>query len=148
MARAYASAVIPVEVEKVWTFARDFDNLPAWHPAIVSSHIEDGSVADAVGCVRSLTMTDGGVVRERLLRLDDPARCYTYCFVESPFAVRRYESTIRFTPITETGHTFAEWWADFDADAAVEPELLTTFGQDVFATGLKALRSTLDTLAA
>jgi hypothetical protein len=140
MARAYASTIVPADVETVWSFARDFDNLPHWHPAIQTSEILDGKAADAVGCVRRLTLTDGGVVVERLLHLDDQARSYSYNFVESGFPVRSYVSTIRFTPVTDSGQTFVEWWADFDADADVEAELVTTFGDGVFATGLTALR--------
>jgi hypothetical protein len=140
MARAYASTIVPADVETVWSFARDFDNLPEWHPSIQASEILDGKAADAVGCVRRLTLADGGVVVERLLHLDDQAHSYSYNFVESGFVVRSYVSTIRFTPVTDSGQTFVEWWADFDADADVEAELVTTFGEGVFGTGLTALR--------
>lgn len=140
MARAYVSAIVSADVETVWSFVRDFDNLPQWHPSIQASEILDGKASDAVGCVRKLTLDDGGVVVERLLQLDDVAHSYTYNFVESAFPVRSYVSTIRFTPVTDSGQTFVEWWADFDADADVEAELVTTFGEGVFATGLAALR--------
>ncbi|GAB3402028.1 SRPBCC family protein [Flindersiella endophytica] len=140
MARAYASAVVPADIDTVWSFVRDFDNLPEWHPTIQASEILEGKASDTVGCVRRLTLADGGIVVERLLQLDDVARSYTYNFVESPFPVRSYASTIRFTPVTDTGQTFVEWWADFDADADIEAELVTTFGDGVFATGLTALR--------
>ena len=53
MAKAYASAVIDAPVETVWSFVRDFNGLPNWHPAIVRSEIEDGRDADSVGCIRS-----------------------------------------------------------------------------------------------
>lgn len=140
MARAYASAIVPADVDTVWSFVRDFDNLPQWHPAIQASEILDGKPADTVGCVRRLTLTDGAQVVERLLQLDDIERSYTYNFVESDFPVRSYASTIRFRPVTDSGQTFVEWWADFDADADVEAELVTTFGEGVFAVGLTALR--------
>jgi ribosome-associated toxin RatA of RatAB toxin-antitoxin module len=140
MARAYASSIVPADVETVWSAVRDFNNLPDWHPAIQASEILDGQAPDAVGCVRRLTLTDGGIVVERLLQLDDVNRSYTYNFVESAFPVRSYVSTIRFTPVTDSGQTFVEWWADFDADADVEAELVTTFGDGVFGIGLTALR--------
>lgn len=141
MATAFASAVIAADVVQVWGVVRDFGKLADWHPGIVTSVIEGGQAADSVGCVRALTLADGGVVRERLLDLDDRTRSFTYNFVGSPFPVRRYESTLTLTPVTDTGHTFAQWSADFDADGDVEKELLTTFGQDVFGTGLRALRN-------
>jgi hypothetical protein len=143
MSRAYASAVIPLDVERVWGYVRDFGKLAEWHPGIAECSIEGGEPGDAVGGVRYLKLVDGAEIRERLLQMNDVERSYTYNFVESAFPVRSYVSTIRFTPVTDQGHTFADWWADFDADADVEPELLTTFGDDVFATGLAALRDRL-----
>lgn len=140
MSRAYASTVIPAPVDTVWAFARDFSNLGQWVPILSSCTMEDGQAADQVGAVRHLVTSDGEDIRERLLRLDDTERSYTYCFTQSPFAVRSYVSTIRFTPITDSEQTFADWWADFDADAANEAELLDNFGQGVFATALTALR--------
>ena len=137
--RSFASAVIEAPVEKVWEVVRDFDALPVWHPAIASSEIEDGLSAASVGCVRRLKLADGGEVRERLVALDDVARSYTYEFVTSPFPVRSYRSTIHVLPVTVSGHSFVEWFADFDSDADVEAEMDKTFSQGVYATGLKGL---------
>lgn len=140
MAKSYASAVIEAPAERVWEVVRDFDGLPRWHPAIASSEIEGGGPADAVGCVRRLTLGDGGTVRERLVVLDDTDRRYTYDIVEGPFPIRSYRSTIRVAPVTATGHAFVEWWAHYDAEAADEPNLDRTFADGVYATGLTGLR--------
>lgn len=138
MPLAYASAVFAADVDQAWTLVRDFNGLPAWHPAIASSTL-DGAEPATVGAVRTLTMPDGGVVREQLIAVDEPDRSYTYDILTSPFAVRSYRSTIRLRPITTTGHTFAEWYVHFDADAADEQALTRTFADDVFAAGLAAL---------
>ncbi len=118
---------------------RDFNGLPTWHPAIETSEIEGGGVADAVGCVRRLTLADGGVVRERLMVLDDIERSYTYDFLESPFPVRSYRSTIRIASITGTEHSFVEWYSHYDAEAADEESLDETFAHGVYRTGLNGL---------
>ena len=47
--RVYESAVIPAPRQQVWQKIRDFNALPAWHPAIAKSELEGG---DCVGCVR------------------------------------------------------------------------------------------------
>ncbi|TDD41427.1 SRPBCC family protein [Saccharopolyspora elongata] len=143
MAKSYTSAVVEASAEQVWQVVRDFDGLPQWHPAIERSEIEGGGVADAVGCVRHLTLPDGGVVRERLVSLDDVERSYTYDFVESPFPVRSYRSTIRVAPITDTGHSFVEWYSHWDADAADEEQMDKTFAHGVYRTGLNGLREFL-----
>lgn len=139
MPRPYASTVVPAPADEVWALVRDFDGLPSWIPAIVSSSLDFGSAAE-VGAVRRLTLGDGGVVVERLLALDDLARRYTYEITESPFAVRRYVSTIRVAPVTDIGHCFVEWWTEYDADGADEPDLDRLFGDGVFGAGLTALR--------
>lgn len=140
MPTPYASTVVPAGADETWTLVRDFDGLPGWHPAIETSEIEGGG-APAVGCVRRLTLGDGGVVRERLVTLDDTERSYTYDILESPFPVRSYRSTIRVSPVTATGEAFVEWWTVYEADAADEAQLTATFAEDVFAGGLAALRS-------
>ena len=139
MPRPYASAVIPAPVEQVWALARDFNGLPGWHPGIEASSLDSGTGAE-VGAVRRLTLGDGGVVVERLLRLDDVERLCTYEILESPFAVRRYVATFAFTPVTDTGQTFGEWWAEYDAEAADEAELTALFADGVFAGGLGGLQ--------
>jgi uncharacterized protein YndB with AHSA1/START domain len=143
VAKSYASAVIAAPAEQVWQAVRDFNGLPTWHPAIERSEIEGGGVADAVGCVRHLTLAGGGAVRERLMSLDDTERSYTYDFVESPFPVRSYRATIRVASITDTGHSFVEWWGHYDADGADEEQLEETFAKGVYRTGLNGLREHL-----
>lgn len=139
MPRAYASAVVTGSADDVWAFVRDYDGLAAWIPAIETSSLDSGTAAE-VGAVRRLTLGDGGVVVERLLALDDPGRSYTYAILESPFAVRSYVSTIRVAPVTDTGHSFVEWWTDFDAEAADEPDLVGLFAGGVFGAGLASLQ--------
>ncbi|QJY49827.1 SRPBCC family protein [Pseudonocardia broussonetiae] len=140
MPRAYASAVIAASADEVWGIVRDFNGLASWMPAIAASALDtDGSAAEA-GAVRRLTLGDGGTVVERLLALDDHVRSQTYEILESPFPVRRYVATVRVAPVTDTGRAFVEWWTDFDADAADEPELVKLFADGVFGAGMAAIQ--------
>ena len=50
MPRPYASAVIPASVEQVWDLARDFNGLPAWHPAIEGSSLDSGGPTRSARC--------------------------------------------------------------------------------------------------
>jgi hypothetical protein len=125
----------------VWRVVRDFNGLPTWHPGIDSSEMESGSAGEP-GAIRKLTLGGGGgIVREVLLRLDDLDHSYIYQILESPFPVRSYISTIRIAPVTATGESFVEWWADYDAEGADEAELNATFSQNVYATGIAGLAS-------
>jgi hypothetical protein len=144
MPRPYASGVVAAPVDKVWAQARAFNDLPAFLPAIGHSELVEG-VDGQVGAVRRLTLAAGGdPFDEKLLVLDDPGRSYSYTFTgANPFGVRRYLSTIRVSPVTDTGESFVEWWAEYDADADQEEELTRTFAQDVYAGGIDGLRKAL-----
>lgn len=144
MPRPYASSVIDATADDVWALVRDFGGLAGWHPAIDTCEIEPGPPNPQVGAVRRLT-NQAGVIRERLVALDDGARTQTYTFVENPFGVRRYVATIRVAPVTDTGKAFVEWYGDFDAegDAAAEEQLIGLFQDGVFAGGLQAVAAHL-----
>ena len=141
MARAYASGVVPAPADEVWALVRDFDGLPGWHPAIKESEIEEGA-NHVVGSVRKLTLDGGGVVRERLITLDDTDRSYTYEFTDpGPMPVRSYRSAIRIAPITTTGEAFVEWRCWFDSEASDEAGMVRQFSEGVYGTGIAALQS-------
>ena len=101
MPRPYASGVVPASADAVWAHVRDFTSLATWHPAIAALELTSGSGAE-VGAVRKLTLGDGGIVIERLLALDDAARCHTYEFLENPFGPRRSTRTPRMRSASPT----------------------------------------------
>ncbi|MDT7561620.1 MAG: hypothetical protein QOG96_4987 [Pseudonocardiales bacterium] len=140
MPKPYASGIVPASADQVWQLVKQFNGLPDWLPAVTASEIEDGGSGQEVGAVRRLTLGEMGQVAEKLLTMDDDGRTYTYAFTDSgPFPVRSYKSTIRVAPLTTTGQTFVEWWAWFDSDAEHEEELMSTYSNGVYATGIEGL---------
>jgi predicted TIM-barrel enzyme len=139
VARPYASGVVPASADAVWSLIRDFNGMPEWHPAITASELTEGGSGTEVGAVRRLTLGDGGAVVERLLELNDADRRFTYEFLENPFGVRRYVATLRVAPVTTSGESFVEWWAEFDAEAADEERLVNFFAGAVYGSGITAL---------
>ena len=144
MPRPYASGVVAAPADQVWALLRNFNGLPRFMPAIGNSELVEG-VDGQVGAVRRLTLAAGGdPFDERLIHLDDTDRILTYCFTgANPFDVRRYVSTVRVAPITDTGESFVEWWSEYDADAGQEEALDRTFADDVYAGGIAGLRAAL-----
>ena len=140
MAQVYASSVIGAPADQVWAAIRDFNGLPNWHPAIAESRIEGGAPADQVGCVRAFRLKDGGFIRERLLALSDYDLSCTYSILESPMGVENYVATLKLTPITDGGRSFAEWSAEFDCPPEREAELVTLIGGEVFQGGFDSLK--------
>jgi hypothetical protein len=143
MVRVYVSTVIEAPPDTVWSRIRDFNALPQWHPGIADSRIENGEPADKVGCIRHFHTRDGGMIRERLLALSDYDYSCTYSILESPMGVENYIATLKLTPVTDGGRTFAEWSAEFDCDERRERELSEQIGTGVFQGGFDALKRNL-----
>ena len=141
MIRVYTSSVVDAPAEAVWALIRDFNGLPKWHPSIADSRIENGWPADRVGCIRNFRLKDGGVIREQLLTLSDYEFECTYSILESPMGVSNYVATLKLTPVTDGGRTFAEWSAEFDAPPDRERRLADEIGQGVFQGGFDALKA-------
>src|SRR4051812_31251221 len=143
MVRVYVSTVIEAAADAVWARIRDFNAMPQWHPGIADSRIENGEPSDKVGCVRHFHTRDGGLIRERLLALSDYEYSCTYAILESPMGVENYTSTLKLTPVTDGGRSFAEWSAEFDCEERRERELSEHIGTGVFQGGFDALKRSL-----
>jgi hypothetical protein len=141
VAKTYASTVIPAPASAVWAVVRDFNALPAWTPFVAESRIEQNRLSDQVGCIRNFRLKDGSRIREQLLALSDYEMSFDYSILESPMGVENYVATFRLIPITDSGHVFAEWTAEFDAAPEREGELVRRIGTNVFAAGLAALKA-------
>lgn len=136
MPTVFASGIINAGVEAVWNRIRDFNALPAWHPAIATSELEG---TPGVGVVRHFTLKGGGELREKLLALSDFEHSCSYTILESPMALTNYLATFRLYPVTATGQTFMSWSAQFDfTDLAAGKETMETV-QGVFSSGIESL---------
>lgn len=134
--------MIDAPVDKVWSIIRDFNALPAWHPAVADSHIEDGEPSDRVGCIRNFNLQDGGNIREQLLALSDVDHLCTYSILVSPMPVENYVATLRLLQVTDGNRTYAEWIAEFACSPEEEDGLIGLIGGGVFQGGFNALKST------
>ena len=140
MIRLYISSVIDASADTVWSRIRDFNALPQWHPLIADSRIENNEASDRVGCIRHFHTRDGDMIREKLLALSDYDFTCTYEILESPMGVSDYVATLKLTPITDGGRSFAEWSAEFECAEGREAELTQSIGAGVFQAGFDALK--------
>ncbi|AIO69607.1 SRPBCC family protein [Burkholderia oklahomensis] len=139
---SFASSVIDAPTERVWAFFRDFNGLAAFHPAIVESRLEPGPDAHTVGAIRYLTLSDG-FVREKLLKLDEPSHELEYSIVETSMPVRNYVAGVKLFPVTDSGKTFAQWWANFTTEGVELQPVAASISEHVFAAGFRALADKL-----
>jgi hypothetical protein len=140
MVKVFISSVIEAPADKVWAVVRDFNDMPSWHPLISRSTIDGGRPSDAIGCIRTLTLTDGVVVREQLLSLSDFDYSFSYAILESGLDVDNYVAGLKLTPVTDGNHTFAEWTAEFETTPGTEQQMADQIGNGVFQAGFDALK--------
>lgn len=136
MPSTYRSTVIAAPVELVWGTVRDFHGL-TWAPAVITECQSIGDrKGDQVGAGRLLNRA----FRETLLTLDDGGRTMRYSLDDapspvSPEEVQDFVAEVRVRPVTDSGRTFVEWSASWQAadDAACE------FASEIYAALLGEL---------
>jgi hypothetical protein len=141
MIEVFVSSVIHANIDRVWAVMRDFNAMPAWHPLIAESRIEDGAPSDSIGCVRNFSLTDGAKIREQLLALSDRDYSFTYSILDADIPLQDYVATATLFPITNGDQTFGVWTAKFTCPADLEEELKQTISNGVFQAGFDALNS-------
>jgi hypothetical protein len=140
---AFSAAAEAIEVKKrreapgtpaeVWAVVGDFCAIKNWHPAVAEcEQTEEDGVT-----YRTLTLGDGGKIKEKLTDTDDTS--YSYEIIESPLPVKNYAATLEIGEDDEPDRVEIEWEAEFDAngveDAEAEKIITGIFNDGV--TGIK-----------
>jgi len=120
--RAFASAVVPASIDKVWAVLRLFTSPSTLFSTVQKVEIEEGASATTVGAVRKITFKNGVVQRQRLLELSDLHFTAGWEVLpnenaEVSSAVSAVITTIQLYRVTENHSTYVSWSADFSADA-------------------------------
>lgn len=122
MHKAYYSAVLNSDVDRVWKLVRDFNAYPKYIDGVSESRIEDDRGGDEIGAVRRFCY-GGAWIRQRLTAHSDDKRTFSYAGLDPfPFpatggqnpAAIEYSGTLRLAPIIDGDRTFAEWFVEFD----------------------------------
>ncbi len=125
---------LDVSADEVWKLIGGFNALPDWHPAVEKSELEEE------GQARKLTLAGGGTIIERLEKIDDDARTYSYTITDRPLPLANYVATIKVTgegPGNEGGCK-VEWSSEFEPVGG-ENEAMDIV-QDIYKTGLDNLK--------
>lgn len=103
------SITVDAAPAKVWATIRDFNALPAWHPAVSASSVTAGN---EVGSRRTLTLKGGGQVIEELEEFDEARMLMKYRMKEGVLPVTNYASTL-LVKAGEGGKSVVEWRGGF-----------------------------------
>ena len=118
---------------EIWKIVGEFCAIEKWHPAVAKC--EESKEGDAT--FRTLTLKDGGKIKEKLTGTEDLA--YTYEIVESPLPVKNYKSKLWLEVDDEPNRSVIYWQSDFDANGKSDDEATKAIS-DIFMAGLKSIK--------
>ena len=101
---------------EIWKIVGEFCAIEKWHPAVAKC--EESKEGDVT--FRTLTLKDGGKIKEKLTGTEDLA--YTYEIVESPLPVKNYKSKLWLEVDDEPNRSVIYWQSDFDANGKSDDE--------------------------
>lgn len=125
----------PGNPEEVWALIGDFCAIKDWHPAVAQcEETKEGDVT-----YRTLTLKDGGKIKEKLTGTEDTS--YSYEIVESPLPVKNYKATLSVEEDEDSpDRSEVEWEATFDANGASDEDAQKAIA-GIFEDGVKAIKA-------
>ncbi len=139
MASVNVQEQVAASADQVWQIMADFGGVDKWaDPNLIKSCESDGNSA---GAVRTLTLADGAVIRERLEAIDASARRFTYAIIgECPLPVKDYVATAK---VTELGadQCQVDWQSTFEPIGSVEEA--EKMVQGIYVGGVAGIRKAL-----
>jgi hypothetical protein len=118
----------------VWAIAGEaFCTIDSWHPAV--AECEETKEGDAV--IRTLTLQDGGKIKEKLTGTDDLS--YTYEITEGPLPVTNYSSKLWVEPGDKPGTSVIYWESEFDAADGTSDEEAEGIITGILSDGVKGI---------
>jgi Polyketide cyclase / dehydrase and lipid transport len=119
---------------KVWAIASDFCAIKDWHPLVADCQ----ETKEGEATFRTLTLKNGGKIKEKLLETDDTS--YSYEIVESPLPVKNYTAKLWVEEDDKRPDRSDIFWeATFDANGVSDEEAKKTIS-DIFMAGLKGIK--------
>lgn len=115
---------------KVWAIVKDFGGMQKWHPAVVSTKLENKNDPDGKPTVyRTLTLKDGGTIVEYLgFSKDDEMKIKYYMTTETVLPVTDYIGTMQVKAGANPNESIVTWLGRFYRKYPLNPPIPA--GQD------------------
>ena len=78
-----------------------------------------------------------------MLTLSDLETAFSYCLLDTPVPLFNYVAHVRLFPVTDGDGTFWQWESRFDTPRGRELELKTMVAENIYQTGIDAIRGEL-----
>ncbi len=107
--KAKESITINASVDKVWSLARQFDGIAAWHPDLIKS---EGDGKNQSGGVRRLTFRNAETLSEELDYYNEAEHEYSYRLKTEntkAFPLSSYSIELKVAPAENASHSLVTW---------------------------------------
>lgn len=111
---------IRVPLDAVWSAISNIDNLDRWFSAIKHCHVE----GQGVGAIRTLTLSEGGIIRDIIEEVDFEKHQLCYKCITLPFPVSNYQGAVNLSSTSE-GETDLSWSAKYQVSNENQQEMRT-----------------------
>ena len=127
---------LAIPAQLVWNTIGGFNALPDWHPAVEKSEL----TKEGDSTIRTLSLAGGGRLVEKLEKIDDHERLYTYSILDGPLPVANYTATVR---VRESGlGCTVEWASEFEPSGASENDATAAI-RGIYEAGFENLKKML-----
>jgi uncharacterized protein YndB with AHSA1/START domain len=141
-AKVFTASLIKAPIDSVWLMMRDFAGMGGWHEDITQMHMREGARPDKISGVRDFLFGEGALW-EQLTYLSDTAHAFRYRILKSSMPWLNYHAGARLHPVSDSGHTFAVWTADWTATPQDDLTLIPTVHENVFQKAFDTLEDRL-----
>jgi hypothetical protein len=120
---------------EVWAVAGEtFCTIKEWHPAVANcEETKEGEVT-----FRTLTLPDGGKIKEKLTDTDDLS--YSYEITESPLPVKNYSSKLWVEADDEEDRSVIFWESEFEAAEGTSDDDARKLIAGILGDGVKGIK--------
>lgn len=126
---------VQAEQTALWEKIGGWCAISQWHPAVAKCD-ESKEGADTF---RTLTLKDGGVIKEKLLEVNGTS--YKYEIVSGPLPVKNYQAQFSVTPDDDDlDEINVSWSATYDADGKPDKEARSVI-DGIFKAGIESIKA-------
>ena len=129
-----ASERLAASADVVWRLVGDFNAMRRWVPDVEHST----KTGDGIGAERTLLISGGARIVERLDAYDGPGRSYSYSFVAGPVPVAGYTAALSVTSLGDDECLVA--WTSRIEPEGLPAEQVAHLYRELFRVGLGNLR--------
>jgi Polyketide cyclase / dehydrase and lipid transport len=119
---------------EIWEVVGDFCAIKNWHPAV--AECEETKEGDAT--FRTLTLKDGGKIKEKLTGTEDTS--YSYVIAESPLPVKNYSSKLWIEEDDEPDRSAIYWQSEFEAADGTSDDDAKKLITGILGDGVKGIK--------